>query len=32
LYIVRVEREGDVVRIISARVATKQERKTYEDG
>lgn len=32
LYIVHVEREGDVVRIISARVATKQERKTYEDG
>jgi len=32
LYVVHVEREADEVRIISARVATKRERKTYEDG
>jgi hypothetical protein len=32
LYVVHVEREGEVVRIISARPATKRERKTYEDG
>jgi len=32
LYVVHVEREEEEVRIISARVATKQERRTYEDG
>ena len=32
LYVVHIEREEDEVRIISARVATKQERRSYEDG
>jgi uncharacterized DUF497 family protein len=32
LYVVHVEREEEEVRIISARVATKRERRTYEDG
>lgn len=32
LYVVHVEWERDEVRIISARVATKQERRRYEDG
>jgi uncharacterized DUF497 family protein len=32
LYVVHVERAEQEVRIISARVATKQERKTYEDS
>jgi uncharacterized DUF497 family protein len=32
LYVVHVEREGEQVRIVSAREATKQERRTYEDG
>ena len=32
LYVVHIERKEEEVRIISARVATKQERKTYEDG
>ena len=30
LYVVYVEREGDLVRIISARKANKAERKLYE--
>jgi hypothetical protein len=30
LYVVYVERAGDAVRIISARRASKLERKTYE--
>ena len=32
LYVVHIEREEDEVRIISARVATNQERRRYEDG
>jgi uncharacterized DUF497 family protein len=32
LYVVHVEREEELVRIISAREATKRERKIYEDG
>ena len=32
LYVVHVEREADQIRIISAREATKKERKIYEDG
>lgn len=31
LYVSYHEREVDVIRIISARLATKQERKEYED-
>ncbi len=31
LYVVYVMRKGDVVRLISARVATEVERKQYED-
>jgi hypothetical protein len=30
LYVVHIEREGDCIRIISARTATRQERKEYE--
>lgn len=30
LYVVVTYREGDVVRIISARLATKEERRRYE--
>ena len=32
LYVVHVERDEDRVRIVSARLATKQETKAYEDG
>jgi uncharacterized DUF497 family protein len=32
LFVVYTERHGDVVRIISARMATKAERKMYRDG
>ena len=32
LYVVHVLREGHLIRIISAREATAQERRTYEDG
>jgi hypothetical protein len=32
LYVVHVEREEEEIRIISARVATKQEGRRYEDG
>jgi uncharacterized DUF497 family protein len=31
LYVVHVEREGDMIRIISARVAEPAERRRYED-
>ena len=32
LFVVHVMREGDVIRIVSARLATAQERRIYEDG
>jgi hypothetical protein len=32
LYVVHILREGDTIRIISARLATAQERREYEDG
>lgn len=32
LLVVSHTEEGDVIRIISARLATKQERKIYEEG
>jgi uncharacterized DUF497 family protein len=32
LFVVHVLREGDVIRIVSARLATAQERRIYEDG
>jgi uncharacterized protein len=32
LFVVHLLREGDTIRIISARPATAQERKTYEDS
>jgi uncharacterized DUF497 family protein len=32
LFVVHVLREGETIRIISARPATAQERWTYEDG
>lgn len=32
LYVVHVAREEDQIRIISARAATRRERKIYEDG
>ena len=32
LYVVHLLREGDLIRIISARPATAQERRAYEDG
>jgi uncharacterized DUF497 family protein len=32
LYVVHVQREEELIRIISAREATKRERKVYEDG
>lgn len=31
LFVVHILREGDTIRIISARPATTQERRTYED-
>ncbi len=31
LYVVHIEQEGDGIRIISARKATRQERKEYEN-
>jgi uncharacterized protein len=31
LYVVHIEQEGDRIRIISARTATRQERKEYEN-
>lgn len=31
LYVVHIEREDDMIRIISARRATRQEREDYED-
>ena len=30
LYVVYIEREGDTIRIISARKATRKEREYYE--
>lgn len=32
LYVVTVEKDDDEIRIISARKATKDERKKYEEG
>lgn len=32
LVVVHTERKGDTVRIISARKATRKERRTYEEG
>jgi uncharacterized DUF497 family protein len=32
LYVVHVAREDEQIRIISAREATRQERRTYENG
>ena len=32
LLVVSHTEEGDIIRIISARLATKQERKIYEEG
>jgi uncharacterized protein len=32
LLVVSHKEEGDVIRIISARLATKQERRIYEEG
>lgn len=32
LYVVTIERDDDEIRIISARKATKGERKKYEEG
>jgi uncharacterized DUF497 family protein len=32
LFVVHLMREGDTIRIISARPATAQERRAYEDG
>jgi uncharacterized DUF497 family protein len=32
LFVVHILREGDTIRIISARLATAQERREYEDG
>jgi uncharacterized protein len=32
LYAVFIERDNDVTRIISARVASKRERRQYEEG
>jgi uncharacterized protein len=32
LYVVHIEREGEGIRIISARKATRQERAKYENG
>jgi hypothetical protein len=31
LYVVHIEREGNVIRLISARKATRRERAEYED-
>ncbi len=31
LYVVHIEQEGDYIRIISARKATRQERMEYEN-
>jgi uncharacterized protein len=32
LFVVHAQRDADTVRVISARVATSQERKLYEDS
>jgi uncharacterized DUF497 family protein len=32
LFVVHLEREGMQIRLISAREATKRDRRTYEDG
>jgi hypothetical protein len=32
LFVVHILREGDAIRIISARHATTQERRAYENG
>ena len=32
LFVVHMVRDGETIRIISARPATAQERKRYEDG
>ena len=32
LYVVTVEKDGDEIRIISARLATRNERMSYEEG
>ncbi len=32
LYAVHAERDGDVIRIISSRKATKREKRLYEEG
>lgn len=32
LFVVHIVREGETIRIISARPATAQERRSYEDG
>jgi uncharacterized DUF497 family protein len=32
LFVVHLLREGETIRVISARQATAQERRTYEDG
>ena len=32
LFVVHLLREGDTIRIISARLATTQERRAYEDS
>jgi hypothetical protein len=32
LLVVHIQREGGIIRIISARPATAQERRSYEDG
>jgi len=32
LLVVFIERDGEVVRLISARRATRQERRRYEEG
>ena len=32
LLVVHIQREGGTIRIISARAATAQERRSYEDG
>jgi hypothetical protein len=32
LYVVHLEREESQIRLISAREATKRERRLYEDG
>jgi len=32
LLVVHIQREGGTIRVISARPATPQERRSYEDG